>query len=244
MMRISSLELEHIGPFAQEKFEFQSVKDPRHAEIHIFTGVNGSGKSTLLHALASVVQPKGIEDRFLYDAGKSLVNIEFAYKTAIETVQIGKQPHDIKQPEWLRQYTSTFRSGKSRFRDFQYEFAITGYSGARSLNSVSIGAIQEIEIPPLYDAIQFNTPTNPRQLLQWVANTKAKQAFALQENNSNYAKYYEDAISRIEKTIESIIGYSVKFRFSYEPLSIGIVIAEKQIDFDVLPDGLKSIISW
>jgi len=51
MIRISQLQIEHIGPFKKEILNFSIEKN--HPDIHIFTGPNGSGKTSILHALAS-----------------------------------------------------------------------------------------------------------------------------------------------------------------------------------------------
>ena len=36
----------------------------------------------------------------------------------------------------------------------------------------------------------------------------------------------------------------MEFVFQYEPLNVGLKINDEELEFDVLPDGVKSIISW
>ncbi len=48
IMRITHLELQNIGPFERQIFDFNPVKTDDKAEIHIFSCVNGAGKSTVI----------------------------------------------------------------------------------------------------------------------------------------------------------------------------------------------------
>lgn len=52
------------------------------------------------------------------------------------------------------------------------------------------------------------------------------------------------AINRVENVIQAITGWKVKFNLADNPLSVEININGIDLDFSVLPDGLKSIISW
>jgi DNA repair exonuclease SbcCD ATPase subunit len=50
-MRISSLELNQIGPFEQVRLTFP--RPTSEGELVIFEGPNGAGKTTLIHALCT-----------------------------------------------------------------------------------------------------------------------------------------------------------------------------------------------
>lgn len=248
-MRISSLDAQNVGPFVQEKFLFQKVENSQHAEVHIFTGVNGSGKSTLLHALASMIDVQFIKNRFRYRDKRSVLDIGLFLESSKNiTLQICYRNDRLSmpspEPRPLEQYQKSLRSRYPRYLDLLYDFAVIGYSGSRTLNSYDLQAIQEVRKHPLEDAIHFQQATDPQVLLQWIANTKAKQAFAEQENNQPRAEQYGNAIARIEQAVEQIVGYPVSFQFNYEPLSVSLRVNGEQLEFDVLPDGLKSIISW
>jgi predicted ATP-binding protein involved in virulence len=112
------------------------------------------------------------------------------------------------------------------------------------LSSVDIGAIQELGTNPLKNSLNFQESINPGQLIQWIANTKAKVAFARQDQNLPAVERYQAAIRRIEEAVAEIVGYPVEFVFGYEPLAVRLKVNERELEFDLLPDGLKSIVSW
>ena len=130
------------------------------------------------------------------------------------------------------------------YQDHKLDFAVFAYSGVRSLSSFALSSIQELTVSPLEGSLDFYKSVDPQVLLQWIANTKAKVAFARQDNDKQLAERYENAVRRIEETICDIVGYPVEFVFSYEPLAVRIKVRNQELEFDVLPDGLKSIISW
>ncbi len=223
-MRITRLELQNIGVFEHEIFDFDREKPADKAEIHIFTGVNGSGKSTILYALASPFNADFVKKRFRFKLkDSSCIRILYDYNEKEQT------------------YNQYYYSNSKK--PILYKFGVFGYSGFRSLSSVSLTAIKELTINSR-KSLKFQDPVNSRMLLQWIANTKAKIAFASQDGNQDIAEKYRDSIERIENAVSQIVGYDVIFTFQYEPLSVGIRINGEELEFDVLPDGLKSVISW
>lgn len=128
--------------------------------------------------------------------------------------------------------------------DLILDFAVFAYSGERSLRSVSLDGVKELKLNPLENAINFHAPPDSNQLIQWVANIKAKAAFAYQEGKATDAERYKQSIARIEEAVGEIVGFDVRFSFRYEPIAVGINVDGRELYFDVLPDGLKSVISW
>jgi len=80
--------------------------------------------------------------------------------------------------------------------------------------------------------------------VQWIANSKAKEAFALAKHDNARADRYREAVTRIEQVIADITGKSFHFNMSDDPLKVAALIDDVEVELDVLPDGLKSIISW
>lgn len=248
-MRIARLELNNIGVFEHQEIEFREKTAPDKAEIHILTGVNGCGKSTILYALAGIIQPSPmLQSRFLYNDNQSRLQVLFANGTTDEAVisANGKQGvTHLKIIQWLNAYQTRFSvPARSYIQQQEFDFAAFAYSGSRSLTSVKISAIQELDIDPLRNSLDFQGSMDPILLAHWIANTKAKIAFAQQENNLQLADRYRQSLSRIEDAVAKIIGEPVAFVFRYEPLAVTIKVADREMEFDILPDGLKSIISW
>ncbi len=239
-MRITLMELQNIGPFEHQVFKFNPVKTADNAEIHIFSGVNGSGKSTVLYALASAFDPfSSVRKRFRFADSRSRIRIQNSDEPG-ELIL----PHDLKHissPQKITTYRNIISNNDS---DIALDFAVFAYSGSRTLSSVNLQAIQEVQASPLYDSLNFQNPVNSQVLLQWVANTKAKAAFASQEGDHRRAERYRASLARTENAVSEIVGHNVRFTFHYEPLAVGIKINDEELEFDVLPDGLKSVISW
>lgn len=250
-MRITRLELKNIGVFDEQVIDFRPKTDPDKAEIHILTGVNGSGKSTILYALASAfwVDPQLLMRRFRYTDLNSQIQVTYLHsKVQPSSLTIGygvqKGFGYIQDDQLLHLYRDNLQTSFQTLEDRKFEFAAFAYSGARTLASEPLRAIQELMTSPLQNSLNFRESTNPGQLVQWIANTKAKAAFAQQDRNEKLVERYQNAINRIENATAEIIGYPVEFIFHYEPLAVRIKVNQRELEFDLLPDGLKSIISW
>ncbi len=80
--------------------------------------------------------------------------------------------------------------------------------------------------------------------MQWIANVKTKEALALAKNDFVKAQKYKLSLSRIEESVAKIIDQKIEFVLEDDPLNVIIKVNEQELEFDLLPDGLKSIISW
>ena len=249
-MRIAQLELQNVGVFEHQVIDFKPKTDPDKAEIHILTGVNGTGKSTILYSLAgSVFNPEIVQSRFRTDSLTNRVTVVFSNSSATPTTITVAQNRNEgishkSDTIWLKAYQDILRLAYPVLIQRSISFAIFAYSGHRTLSTIGINALPELTDNPLLVALDFQHAMDPRTLLQWIANTKAKIAFARQEANHQHAERYEVSLRRIEQAIREIVGYSVEFAFSYEPFAIRVKVRDQELEFDVLPDGLKSIISW
>jgi predicted ATP-binding protein involved in virulence len=226
-MRIEKLHLENIGVFDSLDLVFQPNKQQEQAEIHIFAGENGTGKSTLLYALAGA-----------FTSEKNLILKRFRNNAYVELLT------ERGQYKYFEETKSTFPLEYERYQKNTFNFAVFAYSGNRSLKSHHLVGIQEITESPFEGALSFNS-TDSLILMQWIANNKAKAAFAQVKNDPQKAAKYQNAIQHIESAIEDIIGSSIEFELETEPeFKVLLKINGQALEFDVLPDGLKSVISW
>ncbi|HEX7634435.1 MAG TPA: AAA family ATPase [Noviherbaspirillum sp.] len=132
----------------------------------------------------------------------------------------------------------------NRHAQIKFSFAAFAYSGQRTLNTVPIGAIQEITNSPFENAVSFDNTVRPQVLLQWIANNRAQAALARSDGDTAAADRYDLALRRISDVIRNICDLDVEFRLERAPLSVSLRIDGEPIQFGTLPDGLKSIISW
>jgi len=260
-MKIEKLHLENIGVFDSLDLEFKACKHKK-AEIHIFTGTNGSGKSTLLYALAGALvglfrqREHLIFQRFrnnnafvevLFE-GKQVINYAIkklqkrSYFTQLPLITSG----DLSSGHIRHAYANS--SHDDIMNDFMpgekgISFAAFAYSGNRSLNSLDELTIEELDLKPLDNSLSFLETTDSRQIIQSIATQKMKQAIELSQNNQKQAEQYNRVIQEIEKAIQKMVGWDIKFKLEAKPFNLFLEIDHKRLEFDVLPDGLKSIIS-
>jgi hypothetical protein len=126
----------------------------------------------------------------------------------------------------------------------RFEFAAFAYSGQRTLQQVPLTAIQQITNSPFENALSFDQSVRPQVLLQWIANNRAQSALAKADGDPQAAATYDRALQRITDFIQEVCGLGIEFRLERSPLAVSLRVNGDSIQFDGLPDGLKSIISW
>lgn len=262
--RINSLEVAHIGAFEKLELKFAEKVLPNKAEIHIFTGKNGTGKTTLLELLTSGFQhynfhPKTNQILFskfhkveqhlhklvcgygLFPDGSDTSTIPYYGYNILINQQGGNQIiyDNLSNPLGINYIQKI-----SHFELNNFDFALFAYSGYRRITQTNLSAILELSNNPLIDSLDFNNSINPQLLIQWLANTITKKALAFSRDDKAAVTKYTETISRIENAVSEITGQIVKFDLLDNPLSIGITVDGLKLDFNLLPDGMKSIISW
>ncbi|MEN8215079.1 MAG: AAA family ATPase [Pseudomonadota bacterium] len=136
-----------------------------------------------------------------------------------------------------------FMQGENETNHEGISFAAFAYSGNRSLNSLDALTTEELDFKPLDNCLSFLETTDSRQIIQSIATQKIKQAIELSQNNQEQAEQYNRVIQEIETAIKKIVGWHIKFKLEAKPFNLFLEIDHKRLEFDVLPDGLKSIIS-
>ncbi len=126
----------------------------------------------------------------------------------------------------------------------KFSFAAFAYSGQRTLRSEPLTGIQEITNSPFENALSFDNTARPNVLLQWIAINRTNSALANFDKDLKAAVGYDLALARITDLIRDVCDMEVEFRLERSPLAVTVRVNGDSIQFDGLPDGLKSIISW
>jgi len=124
-------------------------------------------------------------------------------------------------------------------------FAAFAYSGGRSLLHYDFSAIEEPTDGPLAQSLSFDNTVDVRRLTQWLSATFAKRALAREQHHEEDVRRFGAAIERIEQAVGDVVGGAPKLSIAYKPqFRIVVERHDKSVDLDLLPDGLKSILSW
>jgi predicted ATP-binding protein involved in virulence len=236
-MRITQIQLQNIGAFENETIIFKEKTAPEKAEIHIFVGENGTGKSTLLYALAAW----RIEDDLIHKRFRnkdSMAEISFSKESILRINSTGI--HTIGETSEIQ----AFLDCQNYYNTHKFSFAGFAYSGNRSLIESKVESYAEIEENPFKNALGFDKTINNKLLIQAIANAKIKESLAKSAGNQGDEAIFGEVTKIIEKVVSDIIEKEIKFHLNYNPLEVVLSWENKKLNFEVLPDGLKSILSW
>jgi predicted ATP-binding protein involved in virulence len=238
-MKIKNITLENIGVFDHIHIDFQQFKKLENkADIHILTGANGTGKTTLLQAIARFFHRQDVNH-----FNKKFKNADSNLQMELDTQEILRlSPSESVQTPSINRYD--LAAAASEKPTIPIEFAIFAYSGYRFLNRHPVNAIQNMTDNPLKDALRFAkdyTHTN-LTINQWIANQISIHALKQLKINKNAKN--RPVVQQFAAIVSKMIGYPINFVLETEPIQLFIEANGQLLDFDALPDGLRSIISW
>ncbi len=270
-MKIRRLILHQVACFEHADISFPEGSDAKKADIHLLVGPNGTGKSTILLALAQLLtrQSLGFDRRLwgndsfvvIQTADGALAGARLATSPErADVLSVGGlgdltphydsgpllflQPRSNSRIEEHRVAASGFRPLDLRYARTRFSFAAFAYSGLRSISGYKIDSIKELEDGPLSDSCSFVHVGAPGRFVQWVANTKTKEALALARQDVEAANLRRETLQRVESVLQRVTGLPFTLVMHEEPLGVGFKMNGKVLDLDLLPDGMKSILSW
>ena len=255
-MKIRKLQLKNIGVFDDETIEFQPCPLKDKAEIHIFTGQNGSGKSTVLMALASAFDDFGTLDkrqssnffskRFKDSDSVANITLDLA-KVLIYRSRMNNSNQFLTKTHYDKDFMTYENSLKSS-NLFSYDFAVFAFSGYRQIENEPVQAnFLPKDFNPLSQSLEFIKDYRKEgeiTINQLVANNISNRALSKEDGSLEESKRYEAVVNSIENFIKNVIGYDIKFVLKRSPNELKLKIHGEELDFDVMPDGLRSLISW
>jgi predicted ATP-binding protein involved in virulence len=126
----------------------------------------------------------------------------------------------------------------------QPAWAAFTYSGVRTLEKVELQSIQEPTDHPLANILSFDRTAQTQRFIEWISNQYVKRLKAMVRGDRLKQDLYARSITTIEDGIKELTGKDFAFVFSDDDNNIQVRYGGQEIDFDLLPDGLKSIVSW
>ena len=209
-------------------------------EVHLFTGVNGTGKTRLLSIIAAILG----SHTALVKRMKGITN-----RARIFVTDAAPAPEDQGQWSYMIAESSgvDWREHRSNlFSEIQGNPAFA-YSGNAYVSDAKVNVLANVQRPTRDECLSFFRPeANSPSLLQAIANLKIASALQAEESANAAGKSNPpDLMKAIESTITGITGVPFQFQLTRFPeLSLGVKWGGTELAFDVLPDGLRSILGW
>ncbi len=272
-LRVDRLFLKGVGPFDALDLIFGEKRDPEKADLHVLVGPNGSGKSTVLYALAaafasSLEEASPFIARLRSQTSFGAVGLHSPKEpirlNAPATARTQEAPSAESPWGILRILTEPGRfRGTSmeghlvfqragvldeasglRTRPARVNASAFAYAGQRGLSSYRLDAIREPSRSPFDGALSFTATADSATIVQWLATSHTKEALSLKDGNTAAAERFRSTRRQVEDAVRDVIGEDIRFDMSIDPLGITLRRGGVSIDLDVLPDGVKSIVSW
>ncbi len=272
-MQIESISLRGVGPFDDQTVEFPNSESDG-ANVQLLVGPNGAGKSTVLYSIASAIGGnrlgKDLGSRRLIDKD-SVIRLQTKTNPAIvcwknnnlidnrhfndpdseqKLLIFSEREHIVHCTDYggpiFEYYDSARNFNVKQPKESwpEYEWAIFAYAGIRDISDVEVTTIQEPTYSPFENSLSFVNTAQTSRLAEWVANQEFKRLKAKEAGDLGKANSLKESISNIENLVTEIIGKSFQFATSTDDNNIRVNLEGNIVDLGVLPDGLKSIVSW
>jgi predicted ATP-binding protein involved in virulence len=140
---------------------------------------------------------------------------------------------------------ATFRVNTAPELRWPFEWVAFAYAGVRSVSDVQITAIQEPKNSPFENSLSFVQTADTGQLANWIASQNFRRLKAKEAGHVERA----EQLARSVRDIETVVGQIVDdpdFAFVITDVDDDVRIRWKGaiVRLGLLPDGLKSIVSW
>jgi predicted ATP-binding protein involved in virulence len=124
-------------------------------------------------------------------------------------------------------------------------FAAFGYSGYRLLSSSPILLGNEDKFNPFSQALSFaKIPDSNFNISNWIVSRHASAAVESNGGNNSSAAKVREALDTLLRNIQELTESEARFSIQTQPWKLSLKYFDQEVEFDVLPDGLRSILSW
>jgi predicted ATP-binding protein involved in virulence len=249
-MRIDSVILREVGPFDDVRIDLPEGTNPELADVYLLTGPNGCGKTTVLYAIAALLDNDSnlLRPRMRTERSRASIVASGQERSMTPTggPDLGALTAitDGRPLGPLDDYTT--RAFLHSLGPVKMSWAAFAYAGTRKVGSGHVRAISEPSISPLVGSLSFRDTAATKSLAQWIANQEFKRLKAKESGRGERAEQIARSVRAIEQAVATIIE-DPSFAFvsgSDVDLDVRVRRHGAILDMDVLPDGVKSIVSW
>jgi len=246
-MRIDSITLREVGPFDDVRIDLPEGTDPELADVYLLTGPNGCGKTTVLYAIAALIDNDRslLVPRMRTEHSRASIMASGGERSMAFT-EVPDHSLVDRPLGPLDNYSTSMVLHNSRIAPARMSWAAFAYAGTRKVGTGHVAAISEPSIDPFAGCLSFHDTADTGNLAQWIANQEFKRLKAKESGRAERAEQIAQSVRAIEKTIATIIE-DPSFAFvSGNDFDLDVRVRRHGVilDMDVLPDGVKSIVSW
>lgn len=170
-------------------------------------------------------------------------------KTIVHDLRInssGKNYQPNPQSKDLLYYKNAINSKDLNGK--KLKFAAFGYSGYRFIETEEIEIKNKDSFNPLYLALEFVKKKDGSEkefkLSNWIISAHSKAALEEVDGNIEIARKIRYATDKLTTCINELTDNSYAIKIERNPWQVCIDYCGNRLEFDVLPDGLRSILSW
>ncbi len=228
-----------------EKDHKEHLSNLFYKRFHYFDSGKQGFPRSFAHANLKNKKTNKITDHSMVYGCKICGNIHQAYSppksnsNKIDTTTFQKKPHS----ELLNNYKNAIVAKNLNNKTFR--FAAFGYSGYRLINSSVIQFDTTKDFNPLNLALEFVKDKQTGFLVSnWIVSRYSKAAIERNRGNSDLANRYMDGVNCLIQGLSELTNNEFSFEVQTSPWKVFIKHHDKEIEFDVLPDGLRSLLSW
>jgi predicted ATP-binding protein involved in virulence len=159
--------------------------------------------------------------------------------TALE--YYGSRLFNENYPDQVVQARFSSTAGEHRV----FDWAAFAYAGLRTVADVRIAAVQDPTTSPFEKSLSFLETADTHLLANWIVSQNYRRLKAKEAGEHDLAAQLAESIRRIEQIIAEIVG-DPSFAFDINPKDDDVRIRWRGVTVRIglLPDGLKSIVSW
>ncbi len=158
----------------------------------------------------------------------------------------GKNYQSNPQSKELQFYKNAITSKEINGKKLKY--AAFGYSGYRFIETEDIEFKDKEIINPLHLALEFVKKKDGSEkefkLSNWIVSRYSKAAIEEIGGNKEKADRYRSALLKLVECINDLSDNTYSINIETNPWRVSITYCGNMLEFDVLPDGLRSILSW
>jgi energy-coupling factor transporter ATP-binding protein EcfA2 len=247
-----------FAPFGKLALELQPVPDGPGAlgEVHLFTGVNGTGKTRLLSLIAAMLgNPSPLSKRMkgiaspIFGAVSGKVQKPPLPVEFLRTNQMAQLPGQSWNIFHLQQGGINWvQMGVPDFHPWLNSVPAFAYRGSPYVADADVKSLVVVPSPDRAACLSFDRASETSQpLLQAIANLMVQAALETLDPQSSADSRGASAklVRALESALTQITGFEFKFFLQSKPnISLSVFWGGVKLYFDVLPDGLRSIIGW